>query len=147
MKRLICGALVGMLWGQVMAAEAVWLNDLPKAQAEAKTEKKIVLMDFTGSDWCPACIALRKKVLDSKEFQEYATKNVVLMEVDFPQDHKQSDALRKANDNLLQKYNVDAYPTLIILDSNGKEIGRQVGYDGGSPATVIATLQKYQDEK
>ena len=84
----------GPVW-QVNASEATWLTDLPKAQAQAKAEKKIVLMDFTGSDWCPPCKALHKNVFSTQEFQEYAAKNLVLVEVDFPRAKQQTEELRK----------------------------------------------------
>ena len=66
------------------AAEYDWLTDLPKAQAQAKKENKMVLMDFTGSDWCRWCIKFDKEVLTSDEFTDYAKTNLVLVEVDFP---------------------------------------------------------------
>lgn len=132
-----------VLW-QVNAAESTWLTDLPKAQAQAKTENKIVLMDFTGSDWCPWCIKFKKEVLDTPEFQDYATKNVVLVEVDFPSKKTQPDELKKANEALKTKYDIDGFPTLVVLDKDGKEIGRQVGYSEGGPKTFIAKLEGYK---
>jgi thiol:disulfide interchange protein len=66
------------------AAEGNWLTDFEKAQTMAKEQKKLVLMDFTGSDWCPPCKLLHKNVLTSKEFVEFAKDNLVLVVVDFP---------------------------------------------------------------
>lgn len=147
MKKILGTLLAATLLWSVNAAETVWQTDLPKAEAQAKTENKIVLLDFTGSDWCGWCIKFRKEVLDTPEFQAYATKNVVLVEVDFPNKKAITDDLKKANAALKTKYDVSGFPTLIVLDSNGKEIGRQVGYAEGGPSAFIAKLEGYKAGK
>jgi thioredoxin-related protein len=147
MKKLIVTALTATILWQVKAADAVWLTDLPRAQAQARAENKIVLMDFSGSDWCPDCIQLKKKVFDTEKFQAYAATHAVLVDVDFPDKKDQSDDLKKANAKLKEKYNVEGFPTLIVLDSSGKEIGRQSGYDGSDPKAFIETLEKFTAAK
>jgi len=124
MKRIFITALAVATFWQVKAADATWLTDLPTAQAQARTESKLVLMDFNGSDWCPDCIALKKRVLDTKRFQAYAITNLVLVDVDFPDKKPQSSDLKRANDALKSKYQVEGLPALIVLDSGGKEVGR-----------------------
>ena len=144
MKTFLIAMLAATICWQVNAAEAAWLTDLPKAQAQAKAENKIVLIDFTGSDWCGWCIKFRKEVLDSAEFQAYAAKNVVLVELDFPSKKAQSDDLKKANNALKAKYDIHGFPSLVVLDKGGKEIGRQVGYSEGGPKAFIAKLEKFK---
>ena len=51
MKKTLFGLVAGMVLLQASAAESQWLTDLAKAQAAAKEAKKMVLLDFTGSDW------------------------------------------------------------------------------------------------
>src|SRR6266581_5754679 len=84
MKTIVRALLLSFIALRLAAAEGEWLIDLAKAQAQAKTEKKMVFMDFTGSDWCPPCKALHKNVLTSKEFEAFAKDNLVLVLVDFP---------------------------------------------------------------
>jgi protein disulfide-isomerase len=144
-KLLLTTLLAAAVW-RVNAADS-WLTDLPAAQAEARAEHKFILVDFTGSDWCPACMEFEKKVLDSPEFQSYTAKNLVVLELDFPDKKPQTDALKKANAALKDKYNVEGYPTLLVLDQNGKEIGRQLGYDAKGPAAFIDTLEKIEAHK
>jgi thioredoxin-related protein len=103
-----------------------------------------VLVDFTGSDWCGWCIKFKKEVLDTAEFQEYAAKNVVLVELDYPHKKVQADDLKKANAALKTQYNVHGFPTLLVLDKDGKEIGRQVGYSKGGPQAFIAKLEGFK---
>jgi protein disulfide-isomerase len=144
MKKLLVALAIGCLWLQTQAAESTSLTDLPKAEALAKSQNKIVLMDFTGSDWCPWCIKFDKEVLNTPEFQDYAAKNVVLVELDYPNKTVQSDDLKKANAALRDQYKIEGFPTLVVLDKDGKEIGRQVGYSEGGPKAFIAKLDGFK---
>ena len=142
MKELTLGLLCCWLAVQSFAAEeSAWLTDLPKAQAQAKADQKLVVMDFTGSDWCPWCIKLRKEIWNTPEFKEYAAKNLVLVELDFPHNKPQSDELKAANQALEKKYRIQGYPTVIVLDSKGKKVG-ELGYQPGGPKPFIAELEK-----
>jgi thioredoxin-related protein len=143
MKKLITMALT-CLWvaARANAENTEWLTDLAKAQSKAKAEKKLVLMDFTGSDWCPPCKALHKNVLVSPEFEAYAKTNLVLVEVDFPHSKPQSEELKKANEALQEKFNIEGFPTVILLDGNGKQLSKTVGYSGETPKQFIAAVEK-----
>ena len=147
MKKILITLLAATVLWQTNAAEATWLTDLPKAQAQAKAENKIVLLDFTGSDWCGWCIKFKKDVLDTPAFQAYAAKNVVLVELDFPRKKAQPDNLKKANAELSKRFKADGFPTLVVLNKDGKEIGRQEGYAEGGPAAFIAKLEKFKGKK
>lgn len=120
---------------------STWLTDLSKAQSQARSEKKAMLLDFTGSDWCGWCIRLQREVFSKPEFDEYARKNLVLVEVDFPKRKAQSDAQLRANRALAQRFSVEGYPTLVVLDSSGKELGR-LGYEPGGTKPFLAKLTK-----
>ena len=75
-----------VLLGTSLFADESWLTNIETAQELAKAEKKFVLLDFTGSDWCPPCKALKKNIFDTDKFKAYAEKNLVLVELDFPRD-------------------------------------------------------------
>src|SRR5215831_20408346 len=90
-----------------------WQTDLPKALEQAKAENKIALLDFTGSDWCGWCIKFDQEVFATHDFKEYADKNLVLVQLDFPNRKSQSAELKKANAELKEKYKIDGYPTLV----------------------------------
>jgi protein disulfide-isomerase len=104
-----------------------WMTDFNAAQARARAEKKLLFMDFTGSDWCPYCLMLQKQVFAKPEFASYAAKNLVLLEVDFPQSKTLPAAQKAANDALAQQFNVSGFPTIVVLDSSGKTAGT-LGY-------------------
>lgn len=148
MKKIALSLCLLTCWAvwQVSADEGAWLTDLSKAQAKAKTEKKLVLMDFNGSDWCPPCKALRKTVLNSQTFMDFAKDNLVLVDVDFPRHHEQPAELKKANEALSQKFSIEGFPTVIVLSSSGKELKKMVGYDGQSAKEFVAELQKLKNE-
>ena len=125
-----------------LVADDAWKTDLPKALEQAKSEKKMVLIDFTGSDWCPPCKNLHKTVLLSEDFAKFAKDNLVLVELDFPKSKPQSDELKAANKELSKKYGIRGYPTIIVLDGEGKELFRKVGYGGTPAADYVADLAK-----
>lgn len=98
-----------------------WSTDLEKAFAQAKAEKKPVLVEFTGSDWCPPCIAMRKNVFSTKEFVSAASKNFILVELDFPNGDK---AVKEKNAPHAEKYKIEGFPTVILFTPEGKEFTR-----------------------
>jgi thioredoxin-related protein len=125
----------------VFAAD--WRTDYATALQMAKSQNKRVLLDFTGSDWCPPCIELKKQVFSRPNFRAYADKNLVLVEVDYPQRKKQSAELKKQNEKLGKQYGIDVkgYPTVVLLDPAGKVIREFTGYDGETTAGLIAWLE------
>lgn len=140
--RFGAAALLGVLLSaSAWAAKPGWLEDYDAAKKKAKEEKKLLLIDFTGSDWCGWCIKLDKEIFSKKEFNDFAKENLVLLEVDFPQKSSQSAKQKKANKELAAEYKIEGYPTLIILDADGKKVG-ELGYMKGGPAAMIAELKK-----
>jgi thioredoxin-related protein len=118
-----------------------WFTDAEAAQAKAKAENKLVLLDFTGSDWCIWCQRLKKNVFDDPEFAQYAKSKLVLVEVDFPQHKTLSEAQQQANARLEKTHRINSFPTVILLDSDGKQVGR-MGYVFGGTSSFISKLEK-----
>jgi protein disulfide-isomerase len=142
MKKIIFALLSCCLAGQLLAAEAQWLTSVPDAAAQAKKEKKLVLLDFTGSDWCGWCKKLDAETFSKPTFADYAGKNLVLVTVDFPARIPQSDQLKAANKALQEKYKISGYPTLIVLKPDGTVLWTQVGYLAGGPDAMIAKIEE-----
>ena len=122
-------------------AAAGWDDNYEKALAKAKAEKKMVLLDFTGSDWCGWCMKLDKEVFSQKEFKEYAKQNLVLMEVDFPQAKRQTKKVKDQNEKLKSEHGITGFPSIIVLNSEGQKVGR-LGYMEGGPSPFIAKLEE-----
>jgi len=121
--------------------KAEWLEDVFKAKQYAKSDNKLLLMDFTGSDWCSWCIKLDKEVFSTKEFKDYAGKNLILLKVDFPKRKTLPQAVQQQNQKLKSQYGIEGYPTVIVLNSEGEKVG-ELGYMEGGPKTFIAELEK-----
>jgi thioredoxin-related protein len=139
MKNLIYSALLSLAVFTSSAGDQ-WLTDFGKAKEQAKKENKAVLMDFTGSDWCPPCMQLKKKVFDTKQFKEFAEKSLVLVEVDFP-NKKLPATQAKANEELKKQFSIEGFPTIVVLDSQGNKLSQDVGYSGESPSEYIKKLE------
>lgn len=131
MKHLISSALAAAILAGTASAQTQiqWLTDFKKAQEQAKATNKLLLIEFTGSDWCPPCRMLQKEVLSTREFQEYASKNLVLLEVDFPRAKQQTAELQQQNQTLAERFAIDGFPSIILLNGDGKKLGQLVGYD------------------
>lgn len=127
--------------GRPKAAKFVWHTNYEKALAEAKTNKKLVLLDFTGSDWCGWCIKLDKEVFATSEFKKWAGDRLVLVKLDFPRRTPISEKLKQQNQKLAEKHGIQGFPTLVIVDANGKEVGK-LGYVAGGPKNWITEAEK-----
>ena len=123
-----------------------WLTNFDQALGQAKSEKKQLLMDFTGSDWCGWCIKLDREVFALPEFKEYADKNLVLLKVDFPRSKALPAAEKTQNGKLAQEYHIEGYPTIVVLNPNGKKAG-ELGYVEGGPKAFLAELAKQAPKK
>ena len=138
----LTGTLAVLALASTLAlAKDGWSEEYDKALAQAKADKKLVLLDFTGSDWCGWCIKLDKEVFSQAEFAEYAKKNLVLVEVDFPRSKEQSKEIKAQNTKLQGEFKIQGYPTIIVLNSEGKKVG-ELGYQPGGPKAFIAELDK-----
>jgi thioredoxin-related protein len=116
---------------------------LSAALNQARSENKMVLLDFTGSDWCGWCKKFDKDVLSTDKFAGYAKSKLVLVTLDFPSHIKQDAALKQANQELKKRFGVNGFPTFVLLNSADKELGRQVGYLKGGPDAFIAKLDGF----
>lgn len=125
----------------LQAKEELWSTDYAAALQLAKEQNKPLVMDFTGSDWCGWCIKLDKEVFSQPEFIKYAKENLVLLEVDFPNGKKLSSKVKKQNDKLAEEYQIQGYPTIVVLGADGKKLGT-LGYQEGGPKNWIAALEK-----
>ncbi|MFD2257313.1 thioredoxin family protein [Luteolibacter algae] len=98
-----------------------WETNVDEAIALAKKENKAVMLEFTGSDWCPPCIMMNKQVFSKKEFVKPASEKFVLVHLDFPNGDPE---LKEKNQPYAEKYRIEGFPTVILLDSEGKEFDR-----------------------
>ena len=141
-RLFLFAAAVSLVFAAFARAESDWQHDYSKAQEEAKTNHKLLFLNFTGSDWCGWCIKLDKDIFSQPQFKDYAHDNLVLVELDFPRKKSQPTEERKQNLELAQKYEVLGFPTIVVLNENGQTVWKFDGYFPGGLEAFIAQLQK-----
>ncbi|MDO3641447.1 thioredoxin family protein [Mucilaginibacter sp. L3T2-6] len=129
---------------------ATWLGNFETAKTEAVKEHKLILINFSGSDWCGPCIRLRKEILESNDFESYAAAHLVLVRADFPRLKKNqlSKEQVKLNEALADKYNSQGkFPYTLLVDENGKVLKEWDGYPDETPAQFIKQVDDIVSRK
>ena len=131
--RMALAVMISTLFVSTAVAEEGWLVDFEKAKAQAAKEGKPILMEFTGSDWCPPCKALHKNVLVKDVFKEEMPKHYILLKLDNPRDKsKQTDAEQAQYKELAREYKVTGVPSVFLADADGNPFFKSSGYSGQS---------------
>ncbi len=123
------------------AGQVAWHENYAEALQLAKAQDKKVLVDFTGSDWCGWCIKLDGEIFSKEAFIEYAEENLILVKLDFPRKKEQSDDIKSQNQKLMGEYGVRGFPTIVVLNAGGHEIGR-LGYMRGGPDGFVKAVNE-----
>lgn len=124
-----------------VSTPAGWTDDYDEALKRAVNEKKHILADFSGSDWCHWCQKLDEEVFNTDEFRSVATNEYVLLMIDSPIDESfLSDKAKQQNPALIKKYGVRGFPTVLILDEKGEVVVR-AGYMPGGPKSYLEMLE------
>lgn len=93
--------------------EASWREVLKKAKAE----KKIIFLDAYAS-WCGPCKMLQKQVFTQKEVGNFYNSKFINVKMDMEKGEGPA---------LSQVYPLEAYPTLLFIDGNGKVLKKFIG--------------------
>lgn len=123
-----------------------WGNDLGKAKDQAHKENKLILLNFSGSDWCGPCIRMKKEIFETGPFQEFANEHLVLLNADFPRSKKNqlADDLQKTNDHLAEIYNPKGiFPYTVLIDADGKIVKNWEGLPTKGADNFIAQLKSF----
>lgn len=118
-----------------------WLTSYADAERAAQQSGKPIMLFFTGSDWCGWCKKLQAEILTKDEFKSYAQNKLILMEVDFPRGKSQPADVKDQNQKLQEKYEIQGYPTCVVVDAQGKPKG-SLGYMQGGPKAFIDELER-----
>lgn len=119
------------LLAAILFAVLSWMGDFSQAQKDAKDQQKLILLNFSGSDWCGPCIKLKHDVFESEAFGQYAQNKLVLVRADFPRLKKnQLPAEQQArNDQMAERYNPNGkFPLTVLINSQGKVLKEWEGY-------------------
>ncbi|MES2063400.1 MAG: thioredoxin family protein [Bacteroidota bacterium] len=120
-----------------------WSGDFNQAQKEAQKTHKLIVINFSGSDWCGPCIRTRKEILETSTFENYASDHLVLVRADFPRQKKNQlpkDQVKR-NETLADKYNPDGeFPLTLLVDENGKVLKKWEGFPNVTPEVFVAQI-------
>ena len=141
MHRIFAACVAGLFLAAAAHA-AGWTEDYASALALAKKEHKLLLLNFTGSDWCPWCKKFDAEIFATKKFEDFASERLVLVTLDFPRERELPKAVTDRNAALQAKYGVEGFPTIIVLDSSEKVVLKQEGYMPGGPEAFLALFPK-----
>lgn len=131
-----------MFW---FAPAAQWGNDFEKAKDQASKEQKLILLNFSGSDWCGPCIRLKKDIFASETFGQFAAARLVLVNADFPRAKKNQlpAAQQSHNDKLAEQYNAKgSFPMTLLLSADGRVIKSWEGYPNMDAEGFVSQLKQ-----
>src|SRR5436305_12038322 len=120
-----------------------WLTDMNQAREQASQSHKLILLTFSGSDWCVPCIRLHREIFESDVFEKYAEDNLVLVNADFPRlrKNKLSKEQTAKNDQLAQTYNPKGnFPLTILMNANGTILKEWEGFPNETADKFVSEL-------
>ena len=121
-----------------------WEPNFEQAKKIAKEKNELILLNFSGSDWCVPCIGFRQEFLDTNAFMDFAKGNLVLVNADFPRKKKNSGTSEQVKNNeiLAEKYNPNGiFPLTLLIDSDGKVVQTWQGKPKVSVEKWVEELQ------
>ena len=130
-----------------LSPSVTWMGDFSQAKTEAAQKHRLILINFSGSDLCGPCIRLRKEILESDAFVNYASDHLVLVRADFPRQKKNqlSKEQVKLNEALADKYNADGkFPYTLLVDENGKILKDWDGFPNETPEQFITQINSFE---
>jgi thioredoxin-related protein len=125
-----------------------WHHNMDEAKSLAKKEHHLILLNFSGSDWCAPCNRLRTEIFESDMFKNFADRNLVLLNADFPRMKKNqlSAKQQQINDALADKYNSKgAFPLTLLLDADGKIVQQWEGFPKMKTEEFIDRVRTFTD--
>ena len=145
MKKTILGTIAAAFAATVLAATSTpqgFTDNLDEALKSAKANKRHVVAVFSGSDWCGWCKKLEKEILSTETFRKGAAGRYELVYIDNPNNKNLlSEHGKKNNSELTSKYDIHGFPTVLILDADGKKVA-EMGYDAGGPKKYLEKIEE-----
>lgn len=123
-----------------------WTSDMNQAIRTAQQEQKDLLVLFTGSDWCPPCKKLEGETLSKADFLAGASREWVLVKLDFPRSKELPEELQKQNDDWSGRLGIAGFPTIALLDNQQRPFGF-VGYLEGGPVAMLEALRDLKERR
>lgn len=125
----------------LVANAAMWTDNYDRALKQAKEQNKFLLLNFTGSDWCPWCKLLDSEVFSKNKFQAYAKENLICVKLDFPRTFNLPSKTVKQNRALARQHGITGFPSILLLSPDEKLIAR-TSYKRGGVDPYVEYLEK-----
>ena len=135
--------LIGVTENPIKSADVFWQTDYIQSVAQAKRENKIIMLYFSGSDWCKPCIIWKKEVFDTETFQQFANEKLVPVKLDFPRLKKNRlpEEQVEQNESLAARYNNEGvFPMVVFIDANGSVLEKSA-YRTGGPQEFVSYVE------
>jgi thioredoxin-related protein len=136
------------LLGNFLFSTINWQTDFDKARQSAEAENKLIILNFSGSDWCGPCIRMHKEIFESESFSEYATEHLVLVNADFPRLKKNllPKEQQKKNDHLADVYDKDGiFPLTLLITPRGQVLKTWEGFPNMSADQFTGEIKAIVD--
>lgn len=149
MKKIFCGLLTIAAFCSAALAEnstVIWHVDAQKALKAAATQNKQILVLITGSTWCGPCMNLERNVLKSKEFADFAGKNLILLKADIPRRGIPQGPTPQRTVLDMVKHQ-GGVPSVYLLNSKGKVLENVSGFGGGNTENYLKRFKKLERKK
>ena len=117
-----------------------WETDFARAKETAAKDHKLILLNFSGSDWCGPCIRMEREIFETTSFNQFAHANLVLLKADFPRLKKNqlSKEQQSKNDHLADLYNKEGkFPLTLLVTPEGKVLKSWDGLPHLSPEEFV----------
>lgn len=125
-------------------------NRLETAKKTAAENKELILLNFSGSDWCIPCIKLHKNIIETSEFKNLETENVIVyINADFPRNKKNqlTPELKKENAALADQYNPKGiFPYTLLLDAGGKVLKTWEGLPSETAGMLASEIRNFSNK-
>ncbi len=122
-----------------------WLRTYSEAVALSQSTSKPIIILFTGTGWCPACMKLEREVITRPEFAQSVGQKFVFLKAEFP-DYSESSVMASPYKPLLDRYGVAAFPTIVVVDANGQQLFTVNYRNGGPEVYTQELLQKLNNQ-
>jgi thioredoxin-related protein len=125
-----------------------WQPNFEVARQIAKEKHELILLNFSGSDWCGPCMRMRSEIFENDVFSKMADESLVLVNADFPRSKKNQldKAIKKQNEDLADKYNPEGkFPFTLLLDADGKVLKSWDGLPQENGAQFAAQVKSICD--
>ncbi len=118
-------------------------KNFDKALADAKKEGKVLMLEFTGSQWCPPCKMLHSYVLNTEKFLKHAKDKLKVVVADFDRRGKPRDAENAAQyEKLAETYGLTGFPTIVLINPQTGAVSKLVGFQTQTPEALIEVVEK-----